>query len=333
MASTLGERSPRHAQGGPTLTLFDGERVDRLDGFEDVPSRLGRSRLLWIDAGDLPRDVAEDIATALDLGEDAPAKLLEEGMPLGLRDWGRFVVVSMCVPSGDDGDVTEVRCVVGSQWILTIHECEIEMLDHVAELAEGSGPTGKLSGPSFLATLIEWVLNAYSMSFERLEEELEEFDESAMRGRGSPESHVETLVGLRRRIGRLRRSLSAHRPTLLALTQPELEALGDKEMARRFRGLLDQYETTLQTARDVRSSIVSSFDVLIARTGHHTNEIMKVLTLASVILLPGTLVAGVLGMNFKVGLFQHTFLFWAVIAGIVAMAASVVSLAKIHRWI
>ena len=38
-------------------------------------------------------------------------------------------------------------------------------------------------------------------------------------------------------------------------------------------------------------------------------------------------------MNFKVGLFQHTFLFWTVIAGIVAMAASVVSLAKVHRWI
>ena len=74
----------------------------------------------------------------------------------------------------------------------------------------------------------------------------------------------------------------------------------------------------MQTARDARASVVSSFDVLIARTGHTTNEIMKVLTLASVILLPGTLVAGVLGMNFKVPLFTHPELFWVVVALIVA---------------
>jgi Mg2+ and Co2+ transporter CorA len=43
----------------------------------------------------------------------------------------------------------------------------------------------------------------------------------------------------------------------------------------------------MQTARDTRTSIVSSFDVVIARTGQRTNEVMKILTLASVILLPG----------------------------------------------
>ena len=45
---------------------------------------------------------------------------------------------------------------------------------------------------------------------------------------------------------------------------------------------------------------------------------MKVLTLTSVILLPGALLAGVMGMNFKVGLFKNTSLFWVVIAVIVA---------------
>jgi len=89
----------------------------------------------------------------------------------------------------------------------------------------------------------------------------------------------------------------------------------------------------MQTARDARASVVSSFDILIARTGHTTNEIMKVLTLASVILLPGTLVAGVLGMNFKVPLFTHTELFWVVIAFIVAVAVVTVTVAKQRRWI
>ena len=60
---------------------------------------------------------------------------------------------------------------------------------------------------------------------------------------------------------------------------------------------------------------------------------MKVLTLASVILLPGTLLAGVLGMNFKVGLFTHPELFWVVIALMVAVALVTLTVAKLRRWI
>ena len=89
----------------------------------------------------------------------------------------------------------------------------------------------------------------------------------------------------------------------------------------------------MQEARDAREAIVGSFDVLIARGGHRTNEIMKVLTLASVILLPGALIAGVMGMNFKVSLFDEPMLFWAVVAVIAAIAPVTIGLAKFWRWI
>ena len=231
------------------------------------------------------------------------------------------------------GEVVRLTCVVGDHWALTAHDQPVAVLDDLAELAVGSGPTGQLNGPSFLAMLFEWVLNGYSLSFEHIEEELEAIDERAMRGRGSAESHIEPLVALLRRAGRLRRDLASHRTALLALTQPELESLGDEQGADRFRRLLDQYDSAMQTARDARASVVSSFDVLIARTGHTTNEIMKVLTLASVILLPGTLVAGVMGMNFKVPLFTHPELFWVVLALIVAGAVVTLTVAKLRRWI
>ena len=97
--------------------------------------------------------------------------------------------------------------------------------------------------------------------------------------------------------------------------------------------LIDRYESTLQGARDARESIVGSFDVLIARTGHRTNEIVKVLTLASMIFLPGALVAGIMGMNFKVGLFEHAALFWVVVLVIALIAAVTLAVAKLRDWI
>ena len=118
---------------------------------------------------------------------------------------------------------------------------------------------------------------------------------------------------MRREVGKLRRALAAHRSALVALTHPELEALGDNASGERFKSLFSRFEATLQEARDAREAIVGSFDVLIARGGHNTNQIMKVLTLTSVILLPGALLAGVMGMNFKVGLFEHASIFWVVV--------------------
>ena len=60
---------------------------------------------------------------------------------------------------------------------------------------------------------------------------------------------------------------------------------------------------------------------------------MKVLTLASVLLLPGALIAGILGMNFKVGLFEHAELFWVTIAVIAGIFLVTVGIARAKSWI
>ena len=138
---------------------------------------------------------------------------------------------------------------------------------------------------------------------------------------------------MRKEVGKLRRALAAHRTVLVSLSHPELEELGDYFSSERYQSLLRRFESTVQEARDAREAIVGSFDVVIARGGHRTNEIMKVLTLATVILLPGALIAGVMGMNFKVGFFDEPLLFWVVVAGIAAIAAMTIGLAKLWRWI
>jgi magnesium transporter len=328
------EPAARERDGLATLKLFRGDRAETLEGLDDVPSRLDSSSLLWIDLQQPSEATVDRLVEMLDLDDQAAAELVTRTEDASFRDGGRFVHVMLQAPDPElDDALTEIDCIVGQNWVLTSHERQVKVLEDLARLAEGSGPTGELDGPSFLATLFEWVLNEYALAFERVEEELEELDERAMQGHGSTDAQIDQLVALRRRTGRLRRSLGSHRSPLLALTQPEHKALGDASAASRFKELFDGFESTLQAARDARASIVSSFDVLIARTGHRTNEIVKVLTLASVILLPGSLLAGVMGMNFKEPLFEHTWGFWVVIAVILAIAVVVMTAAKVRRWI
>ena len=246
-------------------------------------------------------------------------------MPCGLedravfKDHGRYIHVTTYAPDeSDEGELLALECVVGENWVITAHDEPIPVLEEFASRVSGSGDTGSLDGPGFLAALLEWVLGSYSAAFERIEQRLEEFDIEAMRGDAEGSEDIERLDEMRKQVGKLRRALAAHRSALVSLSHPELEALGDHASSERYQSLLSRFESTVQEARDAREAIVGSFDVLIARGGHRTNEIMKVLTLASVILLPGALIAGVMGMNFKVGLFEEPMLFWVVLAVIAA---------------
>jgi magnesium transporter len=60
---------------------------------------------------------------------------------------------------------------------------------------------------------------------------------------------------------------------------------------------------------------------------------VKVLTLVTVVLLPSTVLAGIMGMNFQVGLFDEVWVFWVVIVAMLTIATLVLSIARSRRWI
>jgi magnesium transporter len=313
--------------------LFEADQTNELEDLATPPRRLGRSKLLWLDVERGNKSDAARVAEALELDDDTREVLEVADDQPSFRDRGRYLHITTYAPREEDGGALHaLECVIGENWVVTAHDRPIAVLDDFAARVSGSGDTGSLDGPGFLAALLEWVLGSYTAAFERIEQRLEEFDVEAMRGNGRDQD-IETLVKMRREVGTLRRALSAHRAALVALTHPELEALGGNDAGERFVSLFERFQATLQEARDAREAIVGSFDVLIARSGHETNEVMKILTLVTVILLPGSLVAGVMGMNFEVGLFKLSWLFWVVLVGILAVAPVTLVVARRRGWI
>ena len=120
-----------------------------------------------------------------------------------------------------------------------------------------------------------------------------------------------------------------------ALSHSEFDPLSTEDSADRFRHLSASLEAALASARDAKDAVIGSFDVLIVRTEHRTNEIMKVLTLASILLLPGALIAGVMGMNvnFKEAPSPTPRSSGSVIIAIVMLSAATLAAARARRWI
>ncbi len=318
-----------------TALLYEHDAVEEIEDWSECFPRLGRSSVLWIDLERPDREKIDRLAGLLELRPDSVRELTEDdgsGAPT-FSDYGDYLHVTLRAPA-DDEELTHVDCLVSKRWVVTVREGPLEVVDTFRERASGSGETGRLDGLEFLANLVEWVLESYFDAFEQIELVLEEIDTSAMSGDVSSKDEViARLVEVRGRIGKLRRALTSHREPILALTRPELEAITSSSSAERFAKLRDRLEEAVQAARDSRESVVGSFDVLIASTGQRTNEIMKVLTLVSVLILPGTLLAGVMGMNFKLGLFANDVYFWAVVAAMLLIAIVTLVVARVRDWI
>jgi magnesium transporter len=319
-----------------TALLFDRDAVDEVEDWASRLDRLGRSSILWIDLERPDETELRELAEELGLSSESANRLANGHDDPYFGDFESYLHVTVYAPLNEGGkhDLERVECLVAKHWVVSIRQKPVPVLETFRERAGGSGDTGRLEGPEFLANLLDWVLEGYLDAFEEIELALEKIDTRAMEGRlTETETALRRLVLVRQEIGRLRRALVSHREMFLALTKPELEAIASSKSAERFAALRSRLEDVVQAARDSRESVVGSFDVLIARTEQRTNEIVKVLTLASVLLLPGALIAGVLGMNFKIGLFEHGEYFWVVVAGIIGLAAVTVAVARARRWV
>ncbi|HYG58207.1 MAG TPA: CorA family divalent cation transporter, partial [Symbiobacteriaceae bacterium] len=86
----------------------------------------------------------------------------------------------------------------------------------------------------------------------------------------------------------------------------------------------------LDTYRDL---ISSSLDAYLSTVSNRMNEIMKMLTIVSTIMLPLTLISGIFGMNFAfMPLVEHAWGFWATIALMGLLGVGMAYYFRRRRW-
>jgi magnesium transporter len=95
------------------------------------------------------------------------------------------------------------------------------------------------------------------------------------------------------------------------------------DASERIWDLLDNYKEVVEALEDTNESVIS----------HRQNDILRILTIFSVILLPLTLISGIFGMNV---LFpgEHTHAaFWAIVGLMVGVIAGMIAFFKAKRWL
>ena len=136
---------------------------------------------------------------------------------------------------------------------------------------------------------------------------------------------------MRRRIGLIRRTLAPHRVAFAALARPDMAL--HEELGEPWPGLTDRLDRALDAVENLRDLLLGTFEIHMGRTAQDANDMMKVLTLLSAVLLPAVVLAGVMGMNFKLPFFDAAENFWIVIGAMVAFGVAILGVARWRGWL
>jgi magnesium transporter len=335
--ATAKSAKPGNADDRFRVRRFDADRTDVVLSFDEgIKTKPSNRQLLWIDiGGDLKADEGKILAERFKLDRGTRIALERPGSQALLALHGAYVHVRVTAEPNEKrlAETPWLDIVAGGNVVITHHEKPIRFLDDLDERINEDTSIGTLDAPAMLGSLLNAAVTSYFRSVDAIEDEVDELDGRSLRDAGGGRL-LEDLVELRRRIARLRRLLTDQRGLFASLAGPDVAQLVGTEAAEAFKAVSGRFESALSAVEDSRDVLLGSFDVIMTRTGQRTNDVMKILALATVLLLPGSLIAGLLGMNVAVPLAKDDpASFWIVVVGVALLAVVILSVARYRRWL
>ncbi len=278
----------------------------------------------------------EGLAETLGLDPDDVAGLgdKEGGRPRMRRSEDRLIITFHALEP-DEGKPPklvrrEVELLAGSNLVLTVHEGRVQALERFITGLDGETRLGALTAADLLSSLADEVIAGYFRLVELIEREIDELDQRALRA--LPEDDVlAAVVALRQRVSLVRRTVTQHRDALAALGRPEMQV--EDLIGQPWVGLGDRLERAIDAVEGLRDSLLGTYDVYMGRAAQRANDTMKALTVLSAVLLPAVVIAGIMGMNFKLDFFENPTNALYAIAAMVLLAISILGVARWRHWI
>lgn len=317
---------------------FDADRTDEGLTFEEaISSKPSRRQLLWIDiAGDLSSSEAETLAGRFKLDPRTRRALETAGdHPRLALSGGYFHLRVAAEPDHANPAKTKwLDVIAGRNVVISQHRAPIGFLDDLDDGIEADTTLGILDSATFVATMLDSTVTSYFHAADAIDDVIDQFDERLFNDDGRRELLVD-LVAVRRRIAMLRRVLTDHRQVFASLATADLaQVVGSTDRAAGFQHVAARFDGAVAAIEASRDLLLGSFDVYMTRTAQRTNDILRVLALATVLLLPGALVAGLLGMNVTIPLGNDDPLsFWIVVGGVLLLIVTLLIAARLRRWL
>jgi magnesium transporter len=263
-----------------------------------------REGVLWVDIEDheahLNAGVEALLTDVFGFHHLAIEDALEDRHVPKVDDWGDYLYLVFHSidfdPESSDLRLHELDMFLGPNYLVSYHNQPLPLIDQTRRNIERD-PDNRLrhGADHVLYHLLDLCVAEYLPAIEHLDDAIDDAQDEVF-GRPTPRT-LQAIFRVKRSTLRLHRVLSPQREVLNRLARDEYKPIR-REHRVYFRDVYDQLVRIHDITESLRDLISGALDTYLSAIANRTNDIMKTLTLVSVMFLPMSFLVGFFGMNF-----------------------------------
>ena len=205
-----------------------------------------------------------------------------------------FVTTRVLITESKKLDSEQMIFIVSTDFLWSIQEKHGDYFNWIRERLEGNkGIVRKKKADYLLFLLLESIIDNYQDTYQ---ENAELSSEILSSGNIKPTPEFTSLVEKRKQeLFNFKKATLSLRDTVIKLEKMEIDGFNVKyfsELKEQTNNLISNIDFELQ-------ELESKINLIFSIQGHRLNEVMKTLTILSVVFIPLTFLAGIYGMNFE----------------------------------
>lgn len=260
-----------------------------------------RRAILWVDfTGESPQTCLP-ILQGFGFHPLSIDDALQETHVPKLDDWGDYLYIVLnymkARANGDEWDtaVDELDIFLGSTYIVTHHDNPILAVNATWDACDRDPRTLQDGPDHLLYKITDFLVADYMPIIEEVDDAIDRVEDQIFE-RPSPRT-LERLFALKRVLLAMRRILLPQREVLNKLARDPYRVIDPKDRIF-FRDIYDHLVRLHDLNESLRDLVSGAQDTYLSVVNNRMNEIMKTLTIITVLFMPLTFLTGYFGMNF-----------------------------------
>ncbi len=231
-------------------------------------------------------------------------------------------------------NTAELDMFVGPDFLITLPNRPIPPVEYLFERCRASEEMREQllsKGPGYLLyKIVDDSIDYCFPMLRKIGNKLEQVEEDIFAGRS--EEVVRDISNVKQEIINFRKIIRPQRPTLRELEKTKQRYMAEGldiyfddivDASERIWDMLENYKEVVEALGETNESVIS----------HRVNDILRVLTSISVMVLPLTLVASLWGMNVGVPGEGSTAAFWVVLGAMLALLLGMLGYFRRRGWL
>jgi magnesium transporter len=278
-----------------TLTEMEVEKVSELLKYR------GTNSTSWINIDGLyDTELLEALATDFNIESLALSDILDTHMRPKVHEYDTCILISVKMLRYDEAleeiIAENLVLILKENLLLTFQEQVGDVFNPIRERLRKNKKRIRSAGPDYLAfALLDIVIDNYIYLISLLGEQIEALDDELIQNPSM--DNLREINDLKSEINFLRKNVKPCREMVLKFTKLDSDLI-DEGMYVHFQELQNNIDMANEAVDGYREILSDQLNVFHTNVTNRLNDILKFLTIFSVIFIPLTFIAGVYGTNF-----------------------------------